>query len=269
MQHKDYGKKLTIEDYYTEQGSGEPLVLIHGSFATTSSWKRMVEKLSEQYHCICVKLPGHCGTPDPRDFIAPDIETELSLIEQIIVNTTNRPVHIIGHSFGGVVALSLALKQSVPVSKVTLFEPVAVWVLHLMQDREKVAVVDQFLAHYRESAALKKPDCSGMVIDFWAGAGAFAELPDFIRQGMEPLVKNNLRHWQLTLSAGTTKSDIKQCQTPFHIICGTESNPVTRSIAHHLNQQLPDCKTSQIEGASHFLITSHPNECLSLLAQDD
>ena len=72
---------MPLSDHYQLTGSGSPIVFVHGSYATTSTWKKMIEQLSARHTCIAIKLPGHCGTPDPQDFDAPTIETELKLIE--------------------------------------------------------------------------------------------------------------------------------------------------------------------------------------------
>ena len=37
---------MNIDTYYEQQGSGSPIVFIHGSYATTSTWKRMIDQAS-------------------------------------------------------------------------------------------------------------------------------------------------------------------------------------------------------------------------------
>src|SRR3990167_7171076 len=92
---------MPLSDHYQLTGSGSPIVFVHGSYATTSTWKKMIEQLSARHTCIAIKLPGHCGTPDPQDFEAPTIETELSLIEDVVRSLTDEPIHLVGHSYGG------------------------------------------------------------------------------------------------------------------------------------------------------------------------
>jgi len=91
----------TVPCYYEQQGSGSPIIFIHGSYATTSTWKKIVQQLANTHHCISIKLPGHSGMPDPDDFSAPNINTELHIIESVVTKLTNQPIHLIGHSFGG------------------------------------------------------------------------------------------------------------------------------------------------------------------------
>jgi len=256
---------MNIENYYEQQGSGSPIVFIHGSYATTSTWKKMIEQLTANHHCISIKLPGHCGTPDPEDFSSPTMNTELDILEQVITNLTDKPIHLVGHSFGGVVALALALKGSVTLSQMTLFEPVAAWVLDCVEDDQASAVVQKFLVEYFHDVSINKPYACGQVIDFWGGKGAFESLPVFIKDSMEPLIANNVRHWNLCAAIDNKVSDLQNLLVPTRLVCGTKSNPVAHAISDHLNHNIPTSKKYNVEGASHFLVTSHTNECLGAL----
>lgn len=252
---------MNIDNYYSEQGSGPPIVFIHGSYATTSTWKKMVEQLAVSNRCISIKLPGHCGTPDPEDFSNPTIETELEVIEIVVNSLTEEPIHLVGHSFGGVIALAQALKGNLKISQLSLFEPVAVSVL----DKKGSAIVQKFLAKYRHDVSENVPFACGQVINFWGGDGTFESLPDVIKEGMEPLVANNIRHWDSEAVMDYKLVDLQKISIPTRLICGAKSNSVAHAICDHLNNQIPHSKKYIIEGASHFLVTSHAYECLEVL----
>jgi len=257
---------MDIDRHYEEQGSGSPIVFIHGSYATTSTWKKMVDWLSETHHCICIKLPGHGGMPDPTDFADPLMETELAIIEQVVRKLTTEPIHLVAHSFGGVIALAQLLKASLEIAEISLFEPVAVWLLDRVKDEEMMGRVDTFLNKYRQDAANNTPHVGGQVIDFWGGAGAYDPLPDFIKESMAPLVPNNIRHWDLDAKSTASLEDLNRCEVRMRVISGSESNPVAKAICAHLLQQVPGCTTHTIDGASHFLVTTHPLQCVAAMS---
>ncbi|WP_299805271.1 hypothetical protein [uncultured Shewanella sp.] len=96
--------------------------------------------------------------------------------EKVVSSLTEEAIHLMGHSFGGVIALALALKGHFNISKMSLCEAVAVSVL------EKNNEVQEFLVKYRRKVS-KKPLTSGEVIDFWGGKGVFQSLADFIQEG--------------------------------------------------------------------------------------
>jgi pimeloyl-ACP methyl ester carboxylesterase len=256
---------MNVEAYYEQQGNGSPIVFIHGSYATTSTWKRMVDTLSSKHHCISIKLPRHCDTSDPDDFTSPSIDTELDLLEQIVSELTGQPIHLVGHSFGGVIALAQALKGNLKLSEVSLFEPVAEWVLRKVHDEAMCMKVQQFLDGYRHDASVNTPYACGQVIDFWGGHGSFDSLPGFIKDSIEPLVANNIRHWDLCAAIESELIDLQQCTVPMRLIYGDKSNLVAHPICNHLNTHIPNSKKYIIRGASHFLVTSHIDECLEAL----
>lgn len=257
---------MSVDNYFEQQGSGLPIVFIHGSYATTATWKKMLQQLAKSNHCISIRLPGHGGAPAADDFSAPTIETELAIIEQVVHQVTDQPLHLVGHSYGGVVALAQALKGNLDLSLMTLFEPVAVWLLEVMKNEEMDKHVKEFLAKYREDVAQGVPYACGQVIDFWGGKNAFEPLPDFIKDGMTPLVANNIRHWDICTTVCNTPLDLQKLSTPTQVVCGSRSNKVAHAISDHLRETIPHSKKYVIEGASHFLVTSHVDECLSVLA---
>lgn len=256
--------------YYEQQGSdnNSPIVFIHGSYASTSTWKKIVQQLALTHHCITIKLPGHCGMPDPDDFNAPNINTELAIIESVITELTvqaNQPIHLIGHSFGGVVALALALKGTVNISQLTLFEPVSTWVFKSVGDHNMMAQVNAFIQDYRESISNNEPYVCGQVINFWGGEGSFEPLPDFIKDGMAALTKNNNRHWTLCENMHHHRSALNALTIPTKLVCGSASNLIAQTIVQHLSHELPNAKQYKIANASHFLVTSHANACVDII----
>ena len=255
-------------DYrFIQLGFGPPMVFLHGSYATTSTWKKMVEQLALHYHCILIELPGHGGTPDPDDFSAPTIETELSLVKHIVTEITDQPIHLVGHSYGGVVALVLAMDGRLAVSEMTLFEPVAVWVLDKVYDLQYIECLRTFLIKYRRDVRQNIPHCCGEVINFWGGEGVFEQLPDFIKDSMEPMVHNNIRHWDVCSAIGNSPPDLHNCLVPTRIVCGTRSNPIAHAIAEGLDRQMRRSKKYAIEDATHFLVTSHADECVRVVQE--
>jgi pimeloyl-ACP methyl ester carboxylesterase len=253
--------KINLEQYYESHGEGRPIVMIHGSYATTSTWKRMLPLIPAGHRCILIKLPGHCGTPQPEDFDLAMVETELSIIEAIIAKECDEPIHLVGHSYGGVVALALALKGQVKLAQLSLFEPVATWVLELENDRPMLAIVNDFLQDYRSSVEQNQPEACGKVIDFWSGSSEFAQFPDEVKKMMGTLEKNNVRHWDICTTFPKEAFDLVTLNVPTDIVFGSQSNTVAHAIASHLHALLPNTRFTEIPGASHGLVGSHAKAC--------
>jgi pimeloyl-ACP methyl ester carboxylesterase len=108
-----------LKMYYETHGSssGEPLVLLHGSFMTiTNNWSGWIEELSKFRKVIAVEMQGHGRTADiDRDFsyenLADDIAAMLDYLEI-------EQADLLGYSMGGGVAMQVAIRHPEKVRKV-------------------------------------------------------------------------------------------------------------------------------------------------------
>src|SRR5262249_4312755 len=123
---------------YDDYGTGPVVVLVHGSPATARAWQRVAERLSGQFRVVAPDLPGYGRTSAP-----PSERREASAyaaeVMESVIGEVGAPVVVAGHSYGGVVALRLALRGVVRPGALALFEPVAVPLLEAVGDRESFA----------------------------------------------------------------------------------------------------------------------------------
>ncbi len=97
--------------YYEEQGKGAPVLLIHGFGASTFTWRHIVPELAQTHRVIAVDLKGFGQSDKPFDERY-SVFDQAELIAQLIEDKDLRDLTIVGHSFGGGVALGLALKAN-------------------------------------------------------------------------------------------------------------------------------------------------------------
>jgi len=89
-----------------------PALLIHGTGASTHSWRDIAPRLAERHTVIAVDLLGHGFTPQPRG-LAPSLPTMASGIAALLHQLGQSPALVVGHSAGAAVALRLALDRSI------------------------------------------------------------------------------------------------------------------------------------------------------------
>ncbi|MCC3861127.1 alpha/beta fold hydrolase [Pseudemcibacter aquimaris] len=243
-----------------------PIIFIHGSFANSKSWRKIKEHVNENVKTYSINLPGHGGNDDPHDFDDPKFKTEFDCIKSQIP-IMNEPVHLVGHSYGGVAALAATLTKAFNVKRLTLFEPVAVGLLSIFNENKAEQIIADFTEEYIIHAAQdgEKNACA-RVIDFWGVEGSFEVIPPHVQDAMAEMTKNNLRHWELCKQlCKYNADDIRGIDIPVTVAHGSHSNFVAKTISNILKNNIPDCKQFEIKGASHFMITSHPKDCAKII----
>jgi pimeloyl-ACP methyl ester carboxylesterase len=100
-----------VKLYYEEQGKGSPLLLIHGFGASTYTWRFVAPELAKTHRVIAVDLKGFGQSDKPFDDRY-SIFDQAELLAQLIEEKDLRNLTLVGHSFGGGVALLLALQAN-------------------------------------------------------------------------------------------------------------------------------------------------------------
>jgi pimeloyl-ACP methyl ester carboxylesterase len=95
--------------YYEEEGKGPPVLLIHGFGASTYTWRHIAPELARNHRVIAVDLKGFGQSDKPFDGRY-SVFDQADLLAQLIEDKDLHNLTLVGHSFGGGVALLLALE---------------------------------------------------------------------------------------------------------------------------------------------------------------
>jgi len=100
-----------VKLFYQEEGKGPPLLLIHGFGASTYTWRYVAPELAQTHRVIAVDLKGFGQSDKPFDERY-SVFDQAELLAQLIVDKDLRDLTLVGHSFGGGIALLLALEAN-------------------------------------------------------------------------------------------------------------------------------------------------------------
>ncbi len=114
----------TIPLHVKTYGSGKPVVLLHGFGASGYSFSRIIPALSKHYKVYAVDLKGFGDSPRPDDHRY-SVYDQAVLVERFLKTHHLDHVIVIGHSYGGGVALSLALMNPARIDKMVLIDAAA------------------------------------------------------------------------------------------------------------------------------------------------
>ena len=111
------------------EGDGdEAVVFLHASASGISQWRAYQQALSDRYVTAAVHLYGYGGTTPWRRPHRQRLADQARLVGTVI-QAIGRPTHVVGHAFGGAVALETARQFQDDVASVAVYEPTAFWVL--------------------------------------------------------------------------------------------------------------------------------------------
>jgi len=101
--------------------SGVPIVLLHGFGADMSTWMFNQDALAEDRTVFVVDLPGHGGSA--KDFGGGSVESLADTVIDYMDAAGIGAAHVVGHSLGGAIATTIALREPDRVAALTLVAP--------------------------------------------------------------------------------------------------------------------------------------------------
>ena len=132
---------------YGECGSGPTIVLVPGSCSTGAAWRPVIATWNGQFRSVTTSLLGYGGTVERRTASDPDIAYEAEILESVVRKAGNR-VHLVGHSFGGLVALAVALRDRVPLASLVILEAPAPEILRYRGEHQHYGAFRQMTEAY-------------------------------------------------------------------------------------------------------------------------
>jgi pimeloyl-ACP methyl ester carboxylesterase len=244
---------------YLELGSGEPVVLLHSSGSSSAQWRGLAQRLAERYRVIAPDFYGYGGTahwPGRRPF---HLECEAEIVLALLERVGGR-AHLVGHSYGGAVALHVAGLRRNLLRSLTLIEPVA---FHLLRGADPSALAEIMgLAESVASATARGEYlvAFGRFVDYWNGPEAWAAVPEDKRCAMAALLPKTALEFHATLNEPTRLEDFRLMSVPTLLLHGTSSPWPTRRICDLLERILPEARLETIGGAGHMAPMTHRDQ---------
>lgn len=240
--------------HFKSNGSGDPLIILHGLFGMLDNWQSFASHLSSAYYTYLVDLRNHGRSPH-----APEMSYELmaeDLRETMESQWMYDGAYVIGHSMGGKVAMQLALSHPdlvkalviVDIAPVTykgvhegIIEALLNVPLDLVRSRAQVsAILEREIKNTTISAFLMK---------------------SLLRQ------KDGSFRWRMNLTSIAASYQALQAaptwqghpyQGPTLFIKGAQSDYLTTGSSKEIRKFFPNATISTIEGAGHWVHADEP-----------
>lgn len=251
---------------YDECGAGPAIVLVPGSCSTGAAWRPIIADLSSRFRCVTTSLLGYGGTVERRTGSDPSISHEAEALESV-VRKAGGSVHLVGHSFGGLVALVVALRNQVPLSSLVILEAPAMELLRAEgEDRHYGLFRDMTEAYFADFASGNVGAIAAM-IDFYGGPGTFASWPPRIRAYAERTTPVNIVDWASAYDFPLSAASLSAIRLPVIVARGGASHPAMQCANALLSERINQAALVTIDGAAHFMVGTHAREVAHLIAQ--
>ena len=250
-----------IELEYELKGSGEPVLLIHGSHICRSFLPLLAQpSLTEKYTLIRYHRRGFLGSTPARGPIS--IKDQAADARALLEYLHMSLVHIVGHSYGGSIALQLAADAPTYVHSLVLLEAALTTVPHWKAVRELNAATTE---RYRQG------DWEAAVDAFLGSPAERAVVARNVPGGLEQAIRDLDTYFGIEVPAHEawhfTEADGKQITQPLLFIQGSESQVLYVECRDQIQQWMPQTETVVLQGATHLLHMQQPAGVAALMIE--
>ena len=243
----------TPSPHVVEAGSGPAVVCLHSNASTSGQWRALRDLLADRFHVFLVDGYGAGKSPDwdgPRDI---RLDDEVALLSSVIERAGDR-FHLVGHSYGGAVAVKLALACPGRVRSLCLYEPT---LFHLVASGEPGASPVAGIWHAASDAAqaVRRGDndaAAERFIDFWMGAGSWAATPAARKPAIAASMRNAAAWRDALFGEDATAESIARIDFPTLLLHGDRSPPSALAVVDALARLVPGIVVSPLPGLGHM-----------------
>jgi pimeloyl-ACP methyl ester carboxylesterase len=237
------------------------VIALHCSGAAAGQWRALGESLGAGYRLIAPEHYG-CDRTGPWSgahafTLADEAKRTIALID----GSTDK-VHLVGHSYGGGVALHVALARPGRIASLTLYEPSAFHLLKVMGEPGAAAFEEIAAVAYEVGHGVTTGDYARAAIGFveyWGGAGAWAALRPSVQAALTRWIPKAPLDFRALMSEPTPLVAYTVLPMPVLLLRGEHAPRPTRLIADTLAMWLPNARLALIEGAGHMGPLTHPD----------
>jgi pimeloyl-ACP methyl ester carboxylesterase len=251
---------------YDASGAGPTIVLVPGSCSTGAAWRPVIASWNGEFRCVTTSLPGYGATAERRPAGDPSI-VHLAEVVESVVREAGEPVHLVGHSFGGLVSLAAALRKRVRLASIAMLEPPAIELLLASGEDEHYRAFGRMTEAYVAAFSSGEGDAIAAMIDFYGGAGTFASWPQRVRDYAVATTPVNITDWASAYGFALSADVLSAVDIPSLVVCGEESHPAMRRLCALVGECIGGASHATVDGAAHFMIATHAGEVARLVAE--
>jgi non-heme chloroperoxidase len=260
-----------VELHYVERGKGVPVVFVHGSLSDGGYWSDEVMAFARSgYRAIAYSRrhsPPNMNKPQPGYSAVTDAEDLAALIGKLHLGR----VHVVGHSYGALTALFLAVRHPELVRSLVLAEAPAISLLRhpsggqVELGEKTFADIQSGMVEPMKAAFRRGDRVSGLrtFIGFVMNdPETWNKMPEAARQDM----LNHAREWDVMMTTGELFPEldpraVRRIAGPVLMLSGENSYSFLKLTDEELERLLPHRRRIIIPNTTHGMWSERPEEC--------
>lgn len=245
---------------YMREGSGQPVLLVHGITTYSFIWRKIIPLLSPKYDVIALDLLG-CGNSDKPLHVDYSIKNQADIIANFIQKLKLEKIHLVAHDIGGGIAQILAVNYTEMIKDVTLINSVAYdfWPVQPIVAM-RTPIIRQFVMSALDFGAFRLMVKRGLY-------NREILTDELMELFWEPMKSRLGRKAFLHLAEGLNKEQLLEIkdqlhltEIPFLIFRGEADVYLNNDISETLHKNIKESKIIKIPNAGHYMMEEKPEQ---------
>jgi esterase len=239
--------------YYEEHGEGEPILCIHGGGSSALMWEDAFEALARLGRVIAYDRRGCTRSERPEPYDETTVAEQADDAAALLEDRRASPAVVIARSYGGAVAVDLALRYPDRVRALALLEGDA-----LGLSPTGLRWTREVGAHLRQVAARDGVDAVyPALIEAVLGEGAWDSFPDELQSTLAANGAAFLAELHYVDEANPDAAAFATIDKPTLLVAASDSPPEQREMTDAMAAALPNARTALVEGG-HLIDPAAP-----------
>lgn len=252
---------MGLTPYFREAGTGEGVVCLHSNASASVQWRRLIERLSSRFRVFAPDSLGAGKSPAWPKGQTVSLSDEVALLRPVFA-LAGKPLSLVGHSYGGAIALIAALLNPQMVKALAVYEPTLFSLLDEEAPGQEAANgIRDAVADATAAVEDNNPAAAACrFIDYWMGEGTWDAMPES-QQTVIAASMSNVGGWAHALFAESTPLQaFRALEIPVLYMVGAKSPASSRGVARLLTGVLPNVSVIEFSELGHMGPVTHPEQ---------
>ena len=234
------------------------VVCLHSSLSSSRQWQALEQRLQGEFNVVAPDLLAYGEAPSwPADSDY-SLEREIERLADMVCELEG-PIHLVGHSYGGAVAIRAARTFGRRISSLTLYEPV---IFPVLFDEcadpdatlEMIRLVERFKRDYHRGELLQ---AARGFVDYWSGNGAWDAIPLPKQLRLAARTPAVLANFEALMTQQNPLSTLAQSGIATLYLSGEDSPACVQAIGSQFARQVPDAIRQRFRAMGHMGPITH------------